>query len=210
MAVSVFRDVSEDAVRDEASLLARVQHPNVVEFLGYGYKDDDHRPEVVLVTELMDQDLDSLILSKLKSHGSGESSSRRPPFEFLVAVDIALQIVEAMIHLHECGVMHRDLKPGNCMTRPKFRKSSSTLRGFEGILDYYTVKLIDFGTSKLRGEDSYFHSGRRGTTSYMAPEVWAGKGSGYTWSADVYSFGVTCYEIFTGRGGSGMMRCKRS
>jgi serine/threonine protein kinase len=62
---------------------------------------------------------------------------------------------------------------------------------------YYTVKLIDFGTSKLRGtEDSYFHT-KTGTTSYMAPELSAKKP--YTWSADVWSFGMTCYKIFTGK-----------
>ena len=170
MTVSMFSDVDEEFLVGEATLLAKVQHPNVVELMGCGFKD----ARGFLVTELMEQDLESLICQR--SHG------HRPPFELPVAIDIALQIVEAMIHFRECRVIHRDLKPSNCLTSPKY------VQKFSHVPVYYTVKLTGFGT--VKSQDYNF-------SCYMAPELAVEEPA--TWSADVYSFGMTCYRIFTGR-----------
>ncbi|KAG0562583.1 hypothetical protein KC19_9G157500 [Ceratodon purpureus] len=164
----------------EAGILARVQHPNVVTFIGCTY--DEEKQQGFLVTELMETSLRSLI-------------SRRILLGFMISVsiDMLLQIVEAMIHVHDCGVMHRDLKAESCLVNP---------RGLiEG--DGYVVKLIDFGESKLRSLEmgSHFKTRNRGTRAWMAPEVIGKEGDEsnlYTWSTDVYSFGMTCYEIITG------------
>lgn len=57
----------------------------------------------------------------------------------------------------------------------------------------------DFGTAKLRGQDSLFHTYKQGTPFYMAAEIYGRPEEQwpYTWSADVYRFGMTCYKIFT-------------
>lgn len=117
------------------------------------------------------------------------------PFLESVARDIILQIVEAMIHVHKCRVLHRDLKPKHCLISAKKR-----IREEEGAEKYYVVKLEDFGSAKVRGPDAYTcHSRKHGTTAYMAPEVHAKKEDcTYKWPADVYSFGMTIYEILTG------------
>lgn len=198
VAVALSQNYPKQQLVREAALLARVQHPNVVELLGCAFKrDTQEKSRSFLVTELMEQDLESLIRQQLRRNDGSETYREGPPFALAVAVDIALQIVEAMVHVRECEVMHRDLKPGNCLVSPKFRQDS--LRGLKDVPMYYTVKLIDFGTSKLRGtEDSNFHT-KTGTPCYMAPELFVSPMKPYTWSADVWSFGMTCYKIFTGK-----------
>lgn len=94
-----------------------------------------------------------------------------------------------MIHVHECGVLHQDLKAENCLTS-KFDPTG-------------VVKLIAFGASKLRSSEmgSNFKTRNRRTRAWMAPEVIENQGDKlklHTWSADVYSHAMTCYEILTG------------
>lgn len=69
------------------------------------------------------------------------------------------------------------------------------------------MKLADFGTSKFQ-PNSHYVTPKLGTRAYMAPEILTTiKGDnngiktyqGYTWKADVYSFGITCSEILTGK-----------
>ena len=191
----------------EVKLLARVQHPNVLTLIGYSL--DEEQQKGHLVTNIMETDLRTLVEKSFKLNR--QNSRYLPsPLSILEAVDILLQVVEAMIHVHECGVIHRDLKALNCLVNReaiihrkqhdhvKRHKFSFLRRNFQG----YVVKLTDFGESKLRSSEmgSNFNTRNRGTRAWMAPEV-IGKGdeiNNYTWSADVYSFGMTCYEILTG------------
>jgi hypothetical protein len=164
----------------EAGLLARVQHANVVKLIGCSY--DEEKQEGFIVTELMERNLRSLINSRRSIPG------RNFPFDLPVSIDIVLQIAEALVHVHECGVIYRDLKAENCLVN--------------GRGDGYVVKLTDFGESKLRCSEmgSYFKTRDKGSRAWMAPEVMGNEKDerNYTWSADVYSFGITCYEVFTG------------
>jgi serine/threonine protein kinase len=134
------------------------------------------------VTELMERNLRSLINSRRSIPG------RNFPFDLPVSIDIVLQIAEALVHVHECGVIYRDLKAENCLVNGKG--------------DGYVVKLTDFGESKLRCSEmgSHFKTRNKGSRAWMAPEVMGNEKDeqNYTWSADVYSFGMTCYEVFTG------------
>ena len=85
-------------------------------------------------------------------------------------------VADAMAHMHRRGVYHGDLKPGNLLVSTEGH-----------------VKLIDFGTAWIRGEDK----GRvQGTPQYMAPEQ--GKQRVVDERTDLYNFGATMYRMFTG------------
>jgi hypothetical protein len=88
------------------------------------------------------------------------------------------EIAKGLTLLHEAGVVHRDLKPGNIF--------------FE---DGY-VKIGDYGLAKSIGAS--MHSGQTitvGTVHYMAPEIGVGR---YDRSIDIYALGVLLYEMLTG------------
>jgi serine/threonine-protein kinase len=87
------------------------------------------------------------------------------------------QVASALTHMHRRGVYHGDLKPHNIML---------TKTG--------QVKLIDFGTAWIRGQDK---NRIQGTPQYMAPEQAVEKE--VTEKTDIYNFGATMYRMFTGR-----------
>ena len=66
-----------------------------------------------IVIELMESNLRTEIDSCKSTPG------RKIPFDLPVALDIMLQIVEAMVHVHECKVIYRDLKAENCLVKAK-------------------------------------------------------------------------------------------
>jgi serine/threonine-protein kinase len=117
------------------------------------------------------------------------SCLRDGPLLPLRALGLAHQIADALACAHQHGVLHCDLKPGNIVVTP------------DG-----TAKILDFGLSRLAGTGAPIsataesvHSGPRlrGTPPYMAPELLAGATPNER--SDVYSLGVTMYEMVTGR-----------
>jgi serine/threonine protein kinase/Tol biopolymer transport system component len=103
------------------------------------------------------------------------------------ALKIAINILEALKHAHQHGVIHRDLKPANVML---------TKNG---------VKLLDFGLAKMLDRDSRptgdlsasAPAAIAGTLQYMAPEQLEGKQPDER--ADIYAFGVVLYEMLSGQ-----------
>lgn len=107
------------------------------------------------------------------------------PFTEVVAVHIILQLALGLKGLHDCGIYHRDVKAANVLVNP-YRNS-----------EFYEVAIADFeGASDAVGG---------GTQYWRAPEVLDSKITrkplaGQQWqAADVYSFGMTCYEVLTGK-----------
>jgi serine/threonine-protein kinase len=86
-------------------------------------------------------------------------------------------VASAMTHMHRRGVFHADLKPGNIM----LTKSGQ-------------VKLIDFGTAWVRGQEK---QRIQGTPQYIAPEQATEKVVND--KTDIYNLGATMYRMFTGR-----------
>ncbi|XP_024372021.1 uncharacterized protein [Physcomitrium patens] len=191
---------------EEAAILATVQHPNVVRLIGFGFIDKNRTG--LLVMELMDHDLRTVIDNRIRELGPGSC-----PFPTIVALDIILQIAQAMKHLRDLKVLHRDLKAKNILvnickplnTNPG-RESSKSLMQHSTVLpssqDTYVAKLSDFGLAKCRPEVSWVTTRMAGTTGWRAPEVFHVQDTEvapeYKWPADVYSFAMTCYEILTG------------
>jgi serine/threonine protein kinase len=87
------------------------------------------------------------------------------------------QVADALVHMHRRGVYHGDLKPSNIMVTKDGK-----------------VKLIDFGTAWLKGQEK---NRIQGTPQYIAPESVTEKVVDER--TDLYNFGATMYRMFTGR-----------
>lgn len=94
-------------------------------------------------------------------------------------LEIALQIAKGVEHIHSYGIVHRDLKPQNIHVEASGR-----------------VRLMDFGIAKTRDSSLTRPGYTLGSPYYMSPEQILG--TDVTPLADVYSFGVLLYEMFTG------------
>ncbi|HVP67365.1 MAG TPA: serine/threonine-protein kinase [Anaeromyxobacteraceae bacterium] len=115
------------------------------------------------------------------------SMLRSGPVAPAAALDILVQLCDALHCAHERGVVHRDLKPDNVFVLRR--------RGRE-----HFVKLVDFGIAKLRDAPAGSHTAAGmivGTPEYMAPEQCDNR----TIDArtDVYALGVMAYQLATGR-----------
>jgi len=159
----------------EARALARMRSEHVARVMDVGTLDDG-RP--FLVMELLDgRDL------------AAELAARRT-LPMAEAVDIIVQVCEAMSEAHALGVVHRDLKPSNLFL---------TQRDDERL-----VKVIDFGIARgealvAEGEcDLTAASCVLGSPAYMAPEQVRAADTADARS-DVWSLGIILYEILAGR-----------
>jgi len=103
----------------------------------------------------------------------------RPSLE--QAIDYSLQVLAALSYAHGKGVTHRDIKPANIM-----------------ITTHGVVKLMDFGIAKSTEDLNLTRPGTTmGSIYYMSPEQV--RGGTVDGRSDIYSFGVTLYEMLTGR-----------
>jgi serine/threonine protein kinase len=94
--------------------------------------------------------------------------------------NVAYQMIAGMKYLHEFGMIHRDIKPENFVLEGPGGKL--------GIIDFGLSAFWMPGDKKLQ-----LHCGTRG---YMSPEMRTGKG--YTNKADIWSFGISVFQLFTG------------
>jgi serine/threonine-protein kinase len=177
----------------EAKILADLAHPNVVLLLEAS-RTTSGRPYVVL--EHVDGPSLLEILGALESDSKARGKARRRTLSVPSVLAIASSICAALEHIHERGVVHRDIKPGN------------VLLARSGV-----VKLIDFGiaqrprihsVSDALGE-GITASGRMapeqvkdafGTPAYMSPEQILG--DFVDGRSDLFSLGVVLYQMLSG------------
>ena len=161
-------------LRNEAAALLRLSHPRI----GTIFDFDTAEGVDFIVMEFVPGET----LERKLEHG---------PLPLGEAVRTAIQIAEALEEAHDRGVVHRDLKPGNCIV---------SARG--------QVKVVDFGLAKLldrAARTSSFGAQPRtvtevdtikGTPSYMAPEqLLSGTVDART---DLFALGIVMYEMLTG------------
>lgn len=149
-------------LKTEVGILRKMQHDNILK-LHEALQDGEN---VYIVTELCKE---GSMLDWLKVR---ENASE------MAVLCMMQQALEGLTHLHENGIVHRDIKPQNI------------------VLSGNTVKLIDFGLS----DDDFY--GRvfldcPGTRHYQAPEM-SERLAHCPRAADVWALGVTFYEILTG------------
>lgn len=157
----------------EARAVAALSHPNIPAVHHFG-RDGDR---AYIVTELLDG-------QSLREHIDGG------PLSWRVALDIAIQICDALAAAHGHGITHRDLKPDNIFITSNGR-----------------AKVLDFGLARVdstaAGSESASTAFRTrsgmvmGTLPYMAPEQLRGENSGPT--ADLFSLGCVLHEMITGQ-----------
>jgi len=154
----------------EARLAAALTHENIVDITDFGTDTTTGAPYLVM------EYLRGTSLRALCAMG---------PIPWPRVVNILIQLARALACAHADGVLHRDLKPHNIILESSSGRSD-------------LVKLCDFGLSRLLdGGDRITSTGAFiGTPAYMAPEQIRGEVQDER--ADLYSFGVTAYEMLTG------------
>ena len=155
----------------EASIAAKLTHPNTVTVFDYGQSDDIY----YIAMEFVDG---KTLHRVLREEG---------PFPEGRTCHIARQICRSLREAHQIGVVHRDLKPGNVLL---------TQHGDERD----NVKVLDFGLVKDvtgEAEDLTQQGLFMGSPKYMAPEQIVG--AEVSARTDIYSLGVMLYEMLSGK-----------
>ncbi|MDY7009475.1 MAG: protein kinase [Planctomycetota bacterium] len=135
--------------------------------------------EVVTLYELMEEN-DGLfvVMEFVEGHTIETTLTDHPePIDPTAVLHIIWRIASGLTEIHQAGIVHRDIKPGNIIIGEKLK-----------------VTITDFGVAAKAGAAV---SMKLGTTKYMAPELFAG--GEVDGRADIYSLGMIAYEMLLGR-----------
>jgi eukaryotic-like serine/threonine-protein kinase len=136
-----------------------------------------HPNIVTVLTAEKQEDVFFIVMEYVQGETLEHLIFKEGPLELTRALDFSCQMCNAVDHAHNAGVLHRDLRPGNMLVSES------------GIL-----KVSDFGTSRFL-EIAAHGTTVIGSPPYMAPEQFHGKA---VFASDVYSVGVTMYQMLTG------------
>jgi serine/threonine protein kinase/Tfp pilus assembly protein PilF len=113
---------------------------------------------------------------------------------FRTVARLGAQAAEALDHAHQAGVVHRDVKPGNLLLETSSPLSPWGRGAHEGLRLWVT----DFGLAHVQSEASLTMTGDLvGTLRYMSPEQALARRVVVDHRTDIYSLGVTLYELLT-------------
>ena len=175
-------DGCEAALLREGAMLARLQHENII----------------ALIDDGCEAPAPYLLLEYARGNTLADSIARRR-ISALHATSILSDVVSGLVHCHQQGILHLDIKPSNVILLPTGR-----------------AKIIDFGAGSMPMQRSPSHvAGRvsghapsllegvgsgdfvRGTVQYMAPEQWSLQPSHP--GTDLWAAGLLYYELLTGQ-----------
>jgi serine/threonine protein kinase len=158
------KQVAHRRMLREARSAARLQHPGIVTV--HDVVEEDGRPWIVM---------------ELVRAWSLEQAVRQSgPLPVIQAAEIGVRVLDALMHAHAAGILHRDIKPGNVL------------------LTQDRVVLTDFGIAAIEGDVNITQTGLlMGSPAYIPPERLSGQQ--ITQAADLWSFGATLYAAVEGR-----------
>ncbi len=140
----------------------------------------------VIDVDALPSGLPYIVMEYLEGRDLDAELSATGPMPIQLAVDMTMQVADAMTEAHGLGIVHRDLKPANLFVCRVGERP--------------VMKVLDFGISKVESDDPRITSSDEffGTPSYAAPEQLLSGTAGDARS-DVWSLGVILFELLTGR-----------
>lgn len=171
VAVKILRDehMQNDELlrrfRNESKAIAVLSHPNIVKVYDVSFNED--------IQYIVMEYIDGITLK--------EYIEQQKVLRWKEAVHFTVQILRALQHAHDKGIVHRDIKPQNIM-----------------LLADGTIKVADFGIARFaRASQQTVTDKAIGSVHYISPEQ--AKGDVTDEKSDIYSVGVMLYEMTTGK-----------
>lgn len=151
--------------KNESKAIAMLSHPNIVNVYDVSFGD--------LIQYIVMEYIEGITLKEyIEKQGS---------LLWKDALHFIIQILKALQHAHDNGIVHRDVKPQNIM-----------------VLEDGTIKVTDFGIARFARSDQRTITDKAiGSVHYISPEQ--ARGEKTDERADIYSVGVILYEMLTGR-----------
>ncbi|MBQ7002419.1 MAG: Stk1 family PASTA domain-containing Ser/Thr kinase [Oscillospiraceae bacterium] len=151
--------------RNESKAIALLSHPNIVKVYDVGFSDK--------IQFIVMEYIDGITLK--------EYIENEKVLTWKDSVHFIIQILRALQHAHDRGIVHRDIKPQNIM-----------------LFTDGTIKVMDFGIAKFAREEGRTATDQAiGTVHYISPEQ--ARGDVTDEKSDIYSVGVMLYEMLTGQ-----------
>jgi len=159
----------------EAQLLARLHHPAITHIYDAGITENRIGETPFIAMEYIDG-----VSIKTWARESNPSVEER--------LQLIASIADGLHHAHQCGIVHRDIKPGNILITRDGKP-----------------KILDFGIARVSQDDTQTHTLQTetgqllGTVSYMSPEQVGGDSRAVEATSDVYALGVLLFELLSDR-----------
>ena len=140
-------------------------------------------PNIVPIYEVGEHGGSCYFSMKFIEGGPLDELFEREPMPIRPAAELIAKLARAVHYAHECGILHRDIKPGNILLDTK---------GEPYLTDFGLARLTEIESTVTRTIETL------GTPSYMAPEQALGNNSQLTSGTDVYGLGAVLYHLLTG------------